>query len=406
MLQKYVNYEKMYYYIILSFAFVLPLSRAGISLFLVLLILIWILEGDFKRKISQIKENKILVSILLFLSVSTISLIFSQNIDQGLNTMRLNLYMLVVFVIATSLDKKYISTVITSFLLGMFMSEIIAYGVFFELWQFKHATPSNPTPFMIHIEYSVFLAFTALILLNRLVSQKYSNKEKLVIFLFFISVTGNLFITAGRTGQVSLIAGIIVLFIVHYRFTLKSLTASLLVLLTIYLTAYNISNTFNTRVNQAKSDINQVLNNNYLSSWGLRVAYWIVTYDIVKENPLGIGLGDYVDSVKENLQENERGFSNATVNFMSDNHPHNQFLLVTLQMGILGLLILINIIYRIIKQENNNKELKELSILFITVYFVSCLAEPLLIKQFSLTLFVLYVGLFAIKKENKDINAF
>lgn len=395
-----INYNKVYFYIVLIFSFILPLSRAGIVFCLSLLLVIWIFEGDFKRKYYQVKNNKILVSIFLFLLASSIFLFFSEDFEQGLNTLRLASYMLGVFIIATSLSPKYIQVVITSFLLGMLVSEVISYGVFFEIWEFKYATPSNPSPFMIHIEYSVFLAFTSLILLNRIVSNRYSKKEKVFLLIFFLSVTGNLFITAGRTGQVALIAGTLVLFIIHYKLTFKSLILSLLVLVSIYFSAYNTSDTFNKRVNQAKSDISKVLKDNYYSSWGLRVAYWIVTYDILKEKPLGSGLGDYKNAIKNNLEQNKRKFSKKVISFMSSHHPHNQFLLVLLQMGIIGIVLLINIIYSVLSCENESRELKELSIIFVTVYFVSSMAEPLLIKQFSLSLFVFFIGLFAINHKN------
>ena len=41
--------QKLIYYLALLLAFSLPLSRAGINIFSFSILLVWILEGDFKR---------------------------------------------------------------------------------------------------------------------------------------------------------------------------------------------------------------------------------------------------------------------------------------------------------------------------------------------------------------------
>ena len=66
---KKLSYERVYLYTIIAFAFVMPLSRAAISFFIILLPLIWIIEGDFKRKFEQIKKVKKRVKFELFHSI-------------------------------------------------------------------------------------------------------------------------------------------------------------------------------------------------------------------------------------------------------------------------------------------------------------------------------------------------
>jgi len=228
------------------------------------------------------------------------------------------MYFLALFVIATSIKKEQIQSIITAFLLGMFISEIIAYGVFFELWTFKNATVENPSPFMMHIDYSVFMAFTSLLLLNRIFANHYELKEKLVYAFFFLTVTGNLFLAQGRTGQVALIAGVFVMTIIHYRVTLKSVLISTLLLSSLFTIAYNVSDSFKMRAHDGLSDIQKITNMNLNSSWGVRVAYCITTYDIVKENPLlGVGLGDYMDQTALVLETKEYPYlSEATKDFI------------------------------------------------------------------------------------------
>ena len=404
MLKQRINFERIYYYLILLFAFTLPLSRASVSAFSILLPLLWFLEGNYKEKWLIIQKEKSLIFLLLFIFVNLLSVLWTQNMDDAYRPLRMFMYLGSAFVIATSLDKKHIYTIITAFLYGMLISEIIAYGVYFELWQFKHATPQNPSPFMFHIDYSVFLAFTSILLLNRLVSKIYSLKEKIFIALFFITVTGNLFLSIGRTGQVALIVAIVVMSILHFRLSFKTLFLSSIFLVVLYSLAYFSSPNFKARVTLAQNDITKVLHSNYDSSWGIRALFWRTTANIVIENPFGVGIGDFKDATKDELQKEKYNtlISAQTKKFMSHNHPHNQYLLILLESGFVGLIAFFAFLFYFIRLKIEDVELKELSLLFITIYSISFLAEPLLLKQFTVALFALFLGLFTLSHSLKE----
>lgn len=395
--RKELNYEKIYLYLTLSLAFVMPLSRAAISFFILALVFFWFLEGDFKRKFEQIKSSKILFYIGIFYFIVLFSAILSSNIETALKFIRLYAYWIVIFVIATSLKREYINTIITAFLLGMFVSEVIAYGVFFNIWKFGIATIQNPSPFMIHIDYSVFLAFTSLILFNRIISKNYSLKEKIFLLLFFCSTTGNLFLSTGRTGQVAFIFGIIVMFFLCYKFHIKTFIYSFLSLLIIFTLAFSFSKSFKKRVFQANSDIVKIASGDLNSSWGIRVAYWMVSYEILKENIIfGVGTGDYKEAITKTLEKKEFSkFPKKMKEFMIRQHTHNQFLMVIIQMGLVGIFMVILIFYQLLKVSlglNN----RNMFVLFLVIYFISCMADPLWYKQFTLVLWLLIVGLISI----------
>ena len=393
---KTINYDKVYYYSIIIFAFILPISRAAVSLFVVILPLIWIYEGDLKNKFFKIWNNAILRSLALFLIFIFFSALWSTDLHDTFKFMRLHSYWLVIFVIATSIKKAQIQTIITAFLVGMFLSEVIAYGVFFELWSFKRASVTNPSPFMFWIDYSVFMAVTSILLLSRLFSKHFDTKEKVFMFFFFLSTTGNLFLGMGRTGQVSLIAGIIVMIFLYLKPNIKSFFIGLLLIGSIYGLGYTLSNTFQNRVNSAISDISAIEHKNYDNSWGIRVVYWMISYDIFKDNPiLGVGLGDYQSTIIEYVEKNSYPVSEETKKFIKENHAHNQFLMTIIQTGLIGLILMLNIIYNLLKTPLSDAEIKKFAILFVTIYFLSCMAEPLWLKQFTIVLFSLFVGLFA-----------
>jgi O-antigen ligase len=389
--------NKIFYYSVLAFAFTLPLSRALVSFFVMFIPLLWILQGNFHHKYFQIRQSRFLTALSLFLLLSALSILWSDNMAIALDHIRLDAYFLTLFAIATTIKKEQINRVITFFLSGMFVSESIAYGVFFDLWHFKHATHFNPSPFMFWIDYSVFMAFTSILLLNRIFSSAYSKKEKLFFALFFMTVTGNLFLAQGRTGQVALIVALLVLVYLHFKLSWRSLIMSLLLIGGIFSIGYNISHTFQVKSQEAIVDIQDISHMNLNGSWGIRVAFWMTTYDIVKDHPLfGVGLGDYVDETKRTVEGPKYSFlSESTRNFMANMHPHNQYLMVALQMGLVGVSLFLYMFFQILKFQINDKEIKNLSILFMVIFSISCFADPLLRKQFTIGIFILFIGLFA-----------
>lgn len=390
-----INFEKTYYYSLILFAFMMPLSRATNSLFIAIFILLLVLQGNYKQHFNRLKKSSFAIAVASFIGFTVISLLWTQNYDVGLNGKLLYLYWIAIFAIALNVKKEQIFPIITAFIFGMVVSEILSYGMFFELWTIKGHGKEYPSPFMMHIDYSIFLAFTAVILLNRLLSDRYGKKEKWMLLFFFLTISGNLFINDGRTGQLAFIAGIFATVFIHYKFNLKSLAAALLLIVILFSSAYTLSDKFHDRVQAAKQDIAMINKGNLNSSWGMRVAMYTVAADIFKENPLlGVGVGDYNDAAKEALAKNDHDFHPDVVSFIPRYHFHSQYLNVLVQGGLIGLLLLLMVFYQFSKLTITDPELKELSLLIIILFLVGFIPEPLLMKQFTNTLFILFAGLF------------
>ncbi len=276
----------------------------------------------------------------------------------------------------------------------MFFSEIIAYGIFFEWWSLNGRTPDYPTPFMSHIHYSVFLATTAVILLTRILSDRYTWRAKLPMLLFFLTSTGNLMISTGRTGQLAFIIAMAFAVVIHYRLTLKSFVVFILLSTTLFVGAYNTIDLFQKRFDKAISNIEKLQQGDYQSSWGSRAAFWIITYDIVRKNPLfGVGIGDYYSAAATVLQNNDRNFTEATRKWCTEHHFHNQYLMILVQLGIAGFIFMFWLLFELFRIKISDPELKEFSLLGLTVFIVACIAEPLWMLQFPIILFVFIVSI-------------
>lgn len=390
-------------YALYIFAFTLPLSRAAVSFFEIYFILILLLQTDKSRLKEQLLRSPALIAIALFVGFELFTIIYSSNWQHALAIYKNYSFWLVIFIIALRTKKEWIEPAISLFLYAMLISEVLAYLIYFDIYAFNGLPPSYPSPFMMHIDYSIFLAFTAMLLLNRIFSTHYSRYEKLFMVLFFMTVTTNLFISNGRTGQLAFVVALLVATLYHFRFSIKSLLLFSLLSISIVTVAYNTLPLFKQRADAALVDITKFQKGNYDSSWGLRAAFWVISGDILSHDPLlGIGIGDYMDEANATLQRNDHGFNAHVKQWCSSNHFHNQYLMIAVQSGLIGLALMLYMFYRLFTLAIDNRELKILSALFFTIYSVGFMAEPLWVKQFPLALFVLFTSLFIAAATQKE----
>lgn len=393
-------------YLSVVYAFILPLSRGLISMITALLLVLFLFDKNLKQRLLLILHNKVLISVIIFYLFTFSSLLWSDDIKEGLVYLRRYWYLLIIFVFTIYLKKEDIPKIISAFLLGMLISEILSYGIFFELWHMKHGTPSDPTPFMNHLQYSMFLAFTSLLLLNKSFFGT-KNKFRIFYFIYFLMTTSSLFINGGRTGQFAFLISIFTVGFLNMKNKLLSIVSMLLLLGTILTVAYQFSPVFQVRSSSANSEIQKLLHHDksmYHGSFGERLAAWEIGLDIFKDKPLiGTGVGSEMDALKEKIDFlNIKAFKiDAIYNIK---HYHSNYVTYLVQLGIIGLILYLHIFYRILTLPIQNREINNLKYIFIIVFMTSSLFEQMFYAQFSLALFGFFTGIFIVAStKNIDI---
>lgn len=378
-------------YVALAYAFILPLSRAGITFFTILMIILWVLEGNFKEKFAMLIRNKMVQVLALFILYNILSLLWAEELYWASKYILRYWHIILVFVLYTSIKKEFIFKIFSAFILGMFISEILSYGIFFDLLHIGHATPENPSPFMHHIEYSIFLAFTAVVLLGYIFYEE-SRLKKLMYLFFFLTMSGNLFLNAGRTGQIAFLFGLFVLLMMHFKNKVKAFFSFVVLAIFMLTTAFNVSHTFHDRVYQGKADLVSVIENkDYCTSWGSRVAAYIVAKDIIVADPI-IGLGA-IDNMNAFHHLIEYKYPEMRCLHTGFKHFHNQLLQIITQLGVVGLIIFLSIFYQMYKIPLQAQYFRTIRNVYLAVILFSFIPEVVFPHQFSMTLFALLVGL-------------
>ena len=385
------NLEKIYQYLLVFLAFLMPLSVAAANLVISIISLLWIFSGNYKYKLTNILSSKLMIASLLFFFLHVFGMLWTENLSWGFHMLHKMWYFLLFLpILHTLVRKKNISIYVSVFLLAITVTEVLSYLVWLQLIDpFKHATVANPTPFMTHVSYNPILAFAIYIVLHQIINNKKLTNVVLSIYVFFaLTMTINMFITGGRAGQVGFFVMLAILIFQSFnKQILKSIIVTVILIPGIFFTAYNTSDLFNQRVNNAVNDTMSI-SNTTKSSVGIRVNFAINSFEIIKKNPiLGVGTGDFPDEYKKVNSINSPLLPNTT-------NPHNMYTLVTAQLGIVGLLSMLSIFYYQIKLSFNSPSrlMRDAGLTLPLLFLVMMLSDSYLLGHFTTLVYVFFTS--------------
>ena len=196
------NADRLLNYLYVLYAFTLPLSRTSTAIATALILLLFLFSPEKKQKVAEIWRIPAARWIVIFVGYYFLSLLItttpghtSEEWKEGLRYLVPYLYLLPAVIIAATIEKHYLKIVLGALLAGMMISEVLSYLIFFGVWEKDRSIVSiaNPTPFMHHIQYSTFLAITALLLLERIIRDS-RIAYRIIYALFFTAIVGTLFL--------------------------------------------------------------------------------------------------------------------------------------------------------------------------------------------------------------------
>ena len=386
-----IDFKKYISYILIGYAFSFPISKAATNFFEVLAILLWIIEGNWKEKFQLYKTNLLSIAIASLIGFSLLSILWHGNAETTLRYVAKYRHFLIIFIFFTSFDTKYTRTLLSAFLISMFLSELMSYAIFFELIHYKNISPSDPSPFMSHMTYSTVLSFTTALLLIMLSYEK-KLKYKLFYALFFLSATTNLFVNGGRTGQVIYIVLIITAALSLAKHKLIALLSAFIALTIVFSLAYNFSPNFHNRANQLYADFNNMfINHDYSGSGATRVALTIIGLNTIKDHYL-LGTGVNYEMQDFFLYKTQLNLTPSTISKTGD--YHNTFITISAQLGIIGILISLSIIYSLFFLQSTTKEYKIMSLAFALSFVIFSFTHNTLHTMEPMVFFSLFAGIF------------
>lgn len=323
--------------------FALVISTAWTNITLGFFVLCWIAAGGYREKFRRVQVNPVALWALALFGLFLVGVLYSSaNFDEALDSLKKYRKLLLIPLLATTFyEPQWQMRGIHAFLAAMVLVLILSYMKLLGLWLDASDTPDYSV-FKIYIAQSILMAYAVYLMAHRFAD--YPRQQWGWGILALLGAFHVLFMLPGRTGYVVLFA-LLILF-VHQRRGWRGLVASLAVLIVMAVMAYQTSTFFEHRIDMTISDIKAHLNdekdylkdylNNELSpdsTIGIRLEFYANTIALIRQHLLfGGGTGSFAPEYQQRAQQYE---------ILETSNPHNEYLLITAQLGLLGLALLL-----------------------------------------------------------------
>lgn len=375
---------------LLCFSLPLPYWNGRVAFFSSVIFLLWFLEGNLSQKFSQLAHQKLFVLLLIFLGYNALSLLWTDNLRVGLETLKPYKYFLLVLPpLVTSIPQDKLPRLVLAFVLGTLFHAILAYGaIFFDLGD--AFTSKIYTPYAI---YAPFTAFSSLYFLNKLIQSDKQVHTVIVHLALFLILLVLLFIKPGRSGQIGFVVSLgVLIFLYYYGKTIKTISLITICFITISVIVLNIGSTKKEYFLAKQETANVIQNKDFTGSWGCRFGFILSGLEIVKKNPLfGTGIGDSRDAFQRVY---ERGRNPGFYTLAFYDGPHNQYLTFLTKTGLVGLALFVTYIVMLFRLDILDAEMKTLSILFASMFAFNCVADEIMFMKPYNIYFAMMSGIF------------
>lgn len=390
-------------YLMMAYAFLLPLSKNLSNATFSAIIILFLIDGNIKNKLSFIIKDRVVMAILALVLLHVLWLFGTDYLSYAKFRLSEMKHFLAIIIIVTMVKKEFIFKIISTFIISMLFSELCSYSIFFGLIEpFNNATKTNPVPFLLnHTIYSTFLAIALGILLYTLFKRDFkTTKLTTYISLFFtITISFNILIIASRLGYILLFATILAMSMIFFRkYLVRTIFSTIAIVTIFYVISYTNFDTFKHRTLQAKNNIEKIITKqDFTTSEGIRAGFWYYSYEMLKDNPLfGAGTGDHINYIKEKLLELNYDNPQPMLNILNAGAGtglHADYLDVFVQFGLIGLVVFLNIFYQILKYNPQNHHLKALQIILVVVMLTQAIPQGMLYLTPINKIFILLLGI-------------
>ena len=321
-------------WLIVLLAIAIPTSTALTTIVVGGILLCWLFSGNIKEKIQMGFQHTLVRGFLVFFLAYCLALFYTiAPIQEVMHSLRhVGRWWLLFFFLPFCQNKKmtqyalwaFVTTMGLVWLLGLLkVLGFLSIGAKF----------SAVAVFKNHIVTSYLMSFAAYILAER----AYYHKEYREISILFLSVMifEVLFMSAGRTGYVMLL--LLSGFFTWQHWRWRGLLAMLPIVAALLGLGIQYSNTFSERFFHIPGEW-QSHQLGAETSMGLRMEFLKTSFYTALEHPwFGTGTGSFATAYAATA---------STLELASIQNPHNEYLHIWIELGILGCLLLVFLFHR------------------------------------------------------------
>lgn len=369
-LRKILNKYKLSHIGVMVTLFGASTAISLVNIGFVLIMLGIILEGNLRERFLSIMGSPVVLPLILLMLWGFIGATYSDAEADTLSR-QLKIFArigLILMVIVAADNIVVVDRAWVAFILGACFTLISTYLNIYMLlpWSISQNLGWGPdhTVFYNYISQSIVFAFFIGYGLVHVFNKEdaFSLEKLLWIVLSLFGLISMLFLSTGRVGIVGL--AFIMVYLVASRFKLRGILV-LLSLGLIVLLSLRESGVV-ARLALGIQDIQNFQGiQNSETSWGARLSMYLLSINFITQAPFfGHGLGDY-QTLAMAFYESD------SMRAVSGYHPHNQYLYLFVELGIIGLGLYLWLHYSIFQSSRNlTNKWHQIVIVFLIVLVV------------------------------------
>lgn len=369
-------------WLIVLLAIAIPTSTALTNMVVGGIVLCWIFSGNIKEKIKKGLEHTLVRGFLVFFVIYAAALLYTiapfQDIMHSLRNM--NRWWLLLFFLPFCQNKKTVQYALWAFVGTMAIVWILGGLKILGLLSMGHQF-SAVAVFKNHIVTSYLMSFAAYMLAER--AFYHQAYRKTCIVLVFLMIFNVLFLSAGRTGYVMILLLAEIFAWQHWRW--RGLLVTIPMVMIVGGLAAQYSSTFLERFFHIPGEW-QIHQMGEETSMGLRVEFLKTSVYTAFNHPwFGTGTGSFSTAYAAMA---------ATLGLAPIKNPHNEYLHVWVELGILGCILLFFLFHRMWQcSQLLNEQEKMMAQGFILSFAVGCFGNSWLMDFTERHFFVLMTAL-------------
>ena len=235
-----------------------------------------------------------------------------------------------------------------AFFISTAILTIVCVGIYFVVPFLPSMRPGQGAIFhKTHIAQGFLLGCHMVIAIRYVIFSKHIELRIAATCTAFLAFVVSVFMTYGRTGYLCIGVCLVmaaVFFVLEKR---KKMATFFFAILAVALVAGAFSGHVQTRWNNALSDVAQFQQGNKNTSMGLRFYFWQTSLRVIEDNPIiGVGSG----ALKATSCRYAVGSPNKDGSCLPFPNPHEDYLFVLAQYGIVGFLLWISFFVAFIRK--------------------------------------------------------
>ena len=346
-----VNTSSLQAKLLISLAFLsgfsVPVSTALENIATTALLVVAILMVSVRKQIISTLKQPIVLSCVLLYALFVLGIFWSHapNADIVRMLVKMRNYLFMPIFVAIFLFSPYRRAVILGFAIAVGLSLLLSVGTWLINYPILQGAHSGGewTVFRSHTYHTSFILLLVAGLLSGLLAHKITGKLAMVsIVTIVLGAIDVLFITDSRTGVIMFF---IVFALVFLQWRIKQGILISLILVLCVPVVFWVSPNVKERMLQAKENVTSFKDGGSVDTpVGVRMEFHRVSTLLIKESPiLGHGTGSFAMSYKDYVTKNN-GPKNIDGGILVSGNPHNDYMWIGVELGMVGVLVLIAII--------------------------------------------------------------